>query len=90
MEQITLDEFKNDTSVLNIYTKITKDDLRKRYLKLSKIHHPDFGGDEDKFKNLTKSYKILMSYIENFRFELNEEEFKKQFPLSNFDSRFWF
>ncbi|NLK65992.1 MAG: J domain-containing protein [Campylobacteraceae bacterium] len=87
---MTLDEFREAVEFFNIITRITKEDLRKKYLELSKAYHPDLGGDEEKFKKLNKSYKILLGFINGYRFEFSEDEFKKQFPLSDFDSRFWF
>lgn len=33
--------------------------IKKAYFKLSKIHHPDKGGDEHKFKEINAAYEIL-------------------------------
>ncbi|WP_198305811.1 J domain-containing protein [Arcobacter vandammei] len=39
----------------------TKDDIKKRYKELAKIHHPDLnGGDEEKMKKLNEYRDILM------------------------------
>ena len=34
-------------------------DIRKAYMKLSRTHHPDKGGDEHKFKEISAAYEIL-------------------------------
>lgn len=35
------------------------DELKKAYRKLSKEHHPDRGGNEDKFKEVAEAYSVL-------------------------------
>jgi DnaJ family protein A protein 2 len=37
----------------------TKKEIRKSYMKLSREHHPDKGGDEHKFKEISAAYEIL-------------------------------
>jgi len=37
----------------------SKKDIRKAYMKLSRTHHPDKGGDEHKFKEISAAYEIL-------------------------------
>jgi DnaJ homolog subfamily A member 2 len=34
-------------------------DIKKAYRKLSRLHHPDKGGDEHKFKEINAAYEIL-------------------------------
>jgi DnaJ-class molecular chaperone len=36
-----------------------KDAIRRAYMKLSKQHHPDRGGDAEKFKEIQKAYETL-------------------------------
>lgn len=38
--------------------------LKKQYKKLALVHHPDKGGNEERFKNLGKAYEELSAYIE--------------------------
>lgn len=38
--------------------------LKKQYRKLVLVHHPDKGGNEERFKNLDEAYKELNAYIE--------------------------
>jgi hypothetical protein len=37
----------------------TSNEIRKAYLKLARVHHPDKGGDAEKFKEITKANDIL-------------------------------
>jgi DnaJ family protein A protein 2 len=52
-----------DTTKLYETLEISKDasqkDVKKAYFRLSKLHHPDKGGDEHKFKEIAAAYEIL-------------------------------
>lgn len=44
---------------LGVEKDATKAQIRKAYLKLSKTHHPDKGGDSHKFKEISSAYEVL-------------------------------
>ncbi len=44
---------------LGVDKSASKKDIRKAYMKLSREHHPDKGGDEHKFKEISAAYEIL-------------------------------
>jgi molecular chaperone DnaJ len=50
---------KNYYDILGLDKKATKDDVKKAFRKLAQKHHPDKGGDEAKFKEITEAYAIL-------------------------------
>jgi len=50
---------KNYYEVLGVDRKATKDDIKKAFRKLAQKHHPDKGGDESTFKEITEAYSIL-------------------------------
>jgi DnaJ-class molecular chaperone len=75
---------------LNIVTRITREELKNKYLKLSKMHHPDMpDGSAEKFKEINEAYKLLDEYMKNFRFQLDEDEFYQQNPFAR-KSKDWF
>lgn len=77
------DELQKALETLDIVTRITRSELKDKYLKLSKIHHPDMqGGDAKKFKEINEAYKLLSGYMDSFRFSFDEEEFYAQNPFS--------
>lgn len=61
----------------------TKNDIKKKYLKLSKQFHPDKeNGSTEKFQEITNANKILMEYADSFKFRYTKQEFKDQHPFS--------
>jgi len=82
MHQVSLLEFRAADETLDLISLRTKEDVRKKYLKLSRKYHPDMeGGSTQKFQEIQKAYEILVEYMDNFRFLFSDEEFKQQNPL---------
>ncbi len=50
---------KDYYNVLGIDRKASQDDIKKAFRKLAQKHHPDKGGDETKFKEITEAYAVL-------------------------------
>jgi len=46
-------------SVLEVSRDATPDEIKENYLRLALLHHPDKGGDKNKFKEIATAYKIL-------------------------------
>jgi DnaJ-class molecular chaperone len=82
MHQVGLSEFQNAVKCLDLLSLTTQEQVRKKYLKLSRQYHPDMkGGSVEKFQEIRESYEILVEYMENFRFTFSDEEFKQQNPI---------
>lgn len=80
---ITYKEFEKAVETLGLIGVETKDGIKKRYQKLSHEFHPDKeGGSAEKFQEINKAYKILIKYVDNFRFRFSKEEFGNQHPFS--------
>ena len=45
--------------VLGVQKDASQDEIKKIYRKLAVQHHPDKGGDPEKFKNITEAYNTL-------------------------------
>mmetsp|Transcript_6533 Transcript_6533/g.15848 ORF Transcript_6533/g.15848 Transcript_6533/m.15848 type:complete len:473 (-) Transcript_6533:109-1527(-) len=45
--------------ILGVEKKATSRQIKKAYFKLARVHHPDKGGDEEKFKEIQKAYDTL-------------------------------
>lgn len=45
--------------VLGVAKSATDDELKKKYRKLAMKHHPDKGGDQKTFQQISNAYEIL-------------------------------
>jgi molecular chaperone DnaJ len=50
---------KDYYNVLGLDKKASNDDVKKAFRKLAQKYHPDKGGDEAKFKEITEAYSVL-------------------------------
>ena len=75
------EEVEKAVDMFGILTRVSKKDLKKKYLKLSKIYHPDMEtGSPAKFLELKKNYDMLCAYMASYYFSFDKDEFKHQFP----------
>ena len=66
--------------ILELPTLITKSDIKRQYRFLSQKYHPDKGGETEKQEQLNYAYKLLTTYIEEFRYTFDDKEISTQFP----------
>ena len=82
MHAVTYREFQEAVEALGLLSLTSQEHVRKKYLKLSRRYHPDMeGGSAEKFVEVREAYEIVTHYMENFRFQFSEEEFKQQNPI---------
>ena len=90
MLEITYEEFEKAVKTFGLIGLEHKGDVKKRYLKLSKKFHPDMpNGNTKKFQELNEAYKILIAYVDNFKFRFTKEEFLDQYPFSRTQKGQW-
>ena len=74
------EQINNALDILELPKLISKADVKKQYRFLSKKYHPDQGGDPIKQEQINTAYKLLMKYIEEFRYTFDDKEIFNQFP----------
>ena len=82
------EEIEKALDILQLPKLISRADVKKQYHFLAKKSHPDLGGDVADMEQLNHAYKLLMKYIEEFRYTFDEEEISKQFPGADYAERF--
>jgi DnaJ-class molecular chaperone len=76
---------------MGLPTMITKEDLKRRYLKLAKENHPDIpGADGDRMREIIEAYELLREYMEGYRFSFDSEEISRRYPDESHAERFGF
>ena len=75
-----IDEIIQALDTLELPNLITRTDLKRQYRFLSKKYHPDIGGNVEKQEQINTAYKLLTTYIEEFRYTFDEKEITNQFP----------
>jgi DnaJ-class molecular chaperone len=86
--QSPIEEIDNALDILVLPKLISKADIKKQYHFFAKKYHPDLGGDAEKMEQINYAYKLLMKYIEEFRYTFDENEVNKQFPGADYAQRF--
>tara|TARA_Y100000768_G_scaffold68896_1_gene48335 strand:- start:8738 stop:9970 length:1233 start_codon:yes stop_codon:yes gene_type:complete len=80
----------NYYEVLEIKKDSTENEIKKAYRKLALIHHPDKGGDEEQFKNITDAYNILSNPKTKQYYDINGninsiKNIQEKAPLQSFN-----
>ena len=83
-----VEEIEAALETLGLPKLITRADIKKQYRFLAGKHHPDRGGEASRMEEINHAYKLLMKYIEDFRYTFDEDEIKKQYPGVDYVQRF--
>ncbi len=86
--QTPIEQINEALDILELPKLIIKADVKKQYRFLSKKYHPDQGGNTIKQEQINYAYKLLMKYIEEFRYTFDEDEISKQFPGAKYAEQF--
>jgi len=46
-------------------------EIKKAYREMAKLHHPDKGGDGERFKEINTAHKVMLQWTENPKFQSN-------------------
>ncbi len=65
--------------ILGLDEEATLYEIRDRFYKLSKMYHPDKSGKntEEKFKEISGAYKLLMDYASSYRISFRKKDVDK-------------
>lgn len=87
---MTYAELREALRVFGLGERATLREIRARHRELVKRHHPDAGGDEDggDIRRINAARKVLLEYVESYRFSFSEDEFYEQNPEERIRKQF--
>jgi len=63
--------------------------IKERHRALVKQHHPDHGAaDPEMIRRLNEAHRLLMDYLQNYRFSFSQDEFYRQNPEEHLKRQF--
>ena len=74
-------------SILGVNRNATPEEIKKAYRKQAMVNHPDRGGDEAKFKQITEAYEILSNSNKRSAYDNPQPQWGNHNP-PNFDDMF--
>ena len=76
---------KDYYKILNLNKTATLAEIKKQYKTLAMIHHPDKGGDSEKFKDIAEAYEVLSDSNKRNQFDnpYHTFNFNQQFVNPN-------
>ncbi len=74
---------KDYYSVLGVDKKASKDDIKKAFRKLAHKYHPDKGGPDEKFKEITEAYAVLSDDKKRREYDAYGQAFPGGGPAGN-------
>ncbi|MBI5231900.1 MAG: molecular chaperone DnaJ [Coriobacteriales bacterium] len=70
----------NYYDVLGVKKDATVDEIKKAFRRLARKHHPDAGGDEERFKEINEAYEVLSDAEKRTRYDQYGQYFGGQVP----------
>ncbi len=70
----------NYYDVLGVKKDASADDIKKAFRRLARKHHPDTGGDEEKFKEVNEAYEVLSDDEKRSQYDQYGQYFGGQAP----------
>ena len=75
----------NYYELLDVPVNATTDEIKQHYRKYARIHHPDKGGDPEKFKEIQTAYEILMDPIKRHQYDMDISGTNYTFTQADYD-----
>lgn len=79
---MTYAELREALLLFGLGERVTRGEIRARHRHLVRKYHPDAGTEPDhlRISKVNAAYRVLLEYIEAYRFSFAEDEFYEQNP----------
>ena len=71
---------QNYYDILGVKKDASEDDIKRAFRRLARKHHPDAGGDEEKFKEINEAYEVLSDAEKRKQYDQYGQYFGGQVP----------
>jgi DnaJ-class molecular chaperone len=87
---MTYAELHESLRIFGLGNRATLREIKARHRELVKRYHPDAHGehDHDRIRTVNAAYRVLLEYIESYRFSFSEDEFYEQNPEARLKHQF--
>ncbi len=87
---MTYAELRESLLVFGLGDRATLGEIKARHRELVKRYHPDADGehDHDRIRKVNAAYRVLLEYVESYRFSFSEDEFYEQNPEERLKRQF--
>jgi len=75
----------NYYKLLDVPINATTDQIKQHYRKYARIHHPDKGGDPERFKEILQAYETLMDPIQRHQYDMDLSGTNYTFTKEDYD-----
>jgi hypothetical protein len=84
------DDLQAALRVFGLGERATLKEIKGRYRELARQHHPDGGNGEDteEIYRVIEANRVIMDYVESYRFCFSEREYLEQDPEERLRRRF--
>lgn len=70
-------DYSEALKLFGFTSNFTKEEIKKRYLELSKKYHPDLNGDEEMMKKVNSAYEVLKSGNSQYKTAKKQDNYDK-------------
>lgn len=87
---MTYADLQQALKIFQLPGRATLGEIKARHRELAKRHHPDGGiaPDSEHMRQINASYRVLMKYCGEYRFNFSREEFWEQNPEERLREQF--
>jgi len=83
MNELSFERIDEARKILGLPEEATLEEIKQAYRAKAKEYHPDKTGQkesEEKMARINKAYKILLEYIEQYKFSFQKEDVERNDP----------
>lgn len=88
---MTFADLQASLNIFGLDDRATLKEIKSRHRELVKRYHPDTGSahEPEQIQKVNAAYRVLLDYVESYRYSFAEEEFYEQNPEERLRKQFF-